>query len=351
MKSNCINRKKYFLFVALLLSFLINSFSVAKGQTYDELKTKVNQLESETYKFKNEIKNLKKTNKSLNAENIQLKKVNDSLSTVIELFPRVEKTDPETHTKLDTISNDIKDPIFLEYLLKYCDMDNDGVLTQWDAENTYIIDIGRDKSFWDFFGISHQITSIDGIERFINLKRLVCSGNAITQINLSKNVLLETFIANGCELEELELPKSDKLIHLECNNNSLYTIDLRNNPNLQNLDVSKNKMTAIDIAECSKLKILNCSRNELINLNVSKNVQLQKLVCSNNKINRLSFTHNTSLDYINCSNNKLTEVDVRNGIVEIKFFDCRKNKDLKSVSFSTGYRILSDKRDAKTYYK
>ena len=358
MKSNCSMKSKYGLFVAMLLSVLINSLSIAKGQTVDELNNRTKQLEAEIREMKAKLQKCQRDRRTADEaeKSIRiLQKENDSLKDEIESIRTIEeaRSKAEANAKLVKIDSDIKDPVFLEYLLKYCDMDNDGVLTQWDANHTYVIDIGKDKSLLNFIGTSNQITSIEGIEHFVNLKRLVCSGNSIPQMNLSKNTLIETFVANGCELKILDVSKNDRLTHLECSNNLLNTIDLKNHPNLQILDVSNNKMAAINISGCYELKTFNCSGNELTSLDVSKNVALQTLDCSNNKINKLSFTSNIMLDNINCSKNKLTDVDVRNGILEMKFFDCSKNKDLEFVYFSKGCRIPpeNDKRDVRTYYK
>lgn len=346
-----------FLSTVLIGLMFVLPINESMAQSVYELQMLVKEKDKQIERLNKQIKNLQNgRNKNFAEleENMRLlQEENDSLWIVIEDIRAVEKarSEAEANTKLVTINSDIKDPVFLEYLLRYCDMDNDGVLTQWDAEHTYVIDVGRDKSILNVFGSSNQIASIEGIEHFVNLKRLVCSGNNIPRIDLSKNMLLETFIANGCALKTLDGLKNDRLTHLECSNNLLYTLDLKNNPNLQYLDVSNNKMSAIDITGCTKLNTFNCSGNELTSLDVSKNVVLQTLDCSNNRISNLSFTNNTSLDNINCSKNKLTDVDVRNGIVEIKFFDCSKNKELEFVYFSKGCRVLDDNRDVKTYYK
>lgn len=345
-----------FLSIVLIGLVFVLPINESMAQSVYELQMLVKEKDKQIEKLNKQIRSLQngrnKNYAELEGNMRQLQEENDSLLAVIEDISAVEKAQSkaEANTKLVTINSDIKDPVFLEYLMRYCDMDNDGVLTQWDAEHTYVIDIARDKSILNFFGSSNQITSIEGIEHFVNLKRLVCSSNNIPRIDLSKNTLLETFIANGCELKILDVSKNDRLTHLECSNNLLYTLDLKYNSNLQSLDVSKNKIAAIDISRCTKLKIYNCSGNALTDLNVSNNVELQTIDCSNNKIGTLSFSNNTSLDNINCSNNKLIDVDVRNGI-DIKYIDCSKNKDLEYVYFSKGCRILEDKRDAKTYFK
>ncbi len=347
-------KRKHYIFVVSILISMFAFLPVLSGQTVDELNTRVKQLEAENRILEAKVKKLQKGKSKSDAEaeeNMRLlQKENDSLWAEIQSIKAAERAhfDAETNTKSVKIS--IKDPLFLEYLLRFCDMDNDGILTQWDAEHTYVIDIARDKSLVSFIGNSNQITSIDGIEHFVNLRRLVCSGNSIPQMDLSKNTSLETFIANGCELKILEVSKNDRLIRFECSNNLLNTIDLKNHPNLEVLDVSKNKMAAIDISGCTKLKTFNCSGNALTDLDVSNNVELQTIDCSNNKIGTLSFSKNTSLNDINCSNNKLTNVDVKNGI-DIKYIDCSKNKDLEYVYFSKGCKILSNKRDPKTYFK
>lgn len=343
--------KQQLLFFALFLVGMLLPIFRLSGQTYDELNTRVKQLEADKRALEAKVKKLQqgKSKSAAEAEETiqQLLAENDSLWSEIENIRGIEKTLAKAEADAKSVKLNIKDPVFFEYLLRFCDMDDDGNLTQWDAEHTYVIDIAKDRTI---FGNSNRITSIEGIEYFVNLKRLVCSGNSIPQIDLSKNVLLETFIANGCDLKILDVSKNERLTHLECNNNLLYTVDLKGNLNLLTLDVSKNKIAFIDISKCVKLKALNCSGNTLTDLDVSQNVELQTLNCSNNKIGILSFAKNAMLDNINCSSNKLTEVDIRNGI-DIKFIDCSKNKDLDFVYVSKGCRVLSDKREAKTYIK
>lgn len=347
-------KKSNLIILFFMVLFVLPISGLCNAQTIDELKITVKQLEAKNKDLETKLKKIQK-GKSKSAaeaeETIQKLLVeNDSLWSEIENIRATEKALAKAEADAKSVNLNIKDPVFFEYLLRFCDMDNDGNLTRWDAEHTYVIDIARDKSLLNLIGNSNQITSIDGIENFVNLKRLVSSGNSIPQMDLSKNVLLETFIANGCGLKILDVSKNERLTHLECNNNLLYTVDLKDNPNLQTLDVSKNKMAAIDVSGCVKLKVLNCSGNSLTDLDVSKNVDLQTLDCSSNKIGKLSFTKNVMLDNINCSNNKLTEMDVRNGI-DIKFIDCSKNKDLDFVYVSKGCKVLSDKREAKTYFK
>lgn len=348
--------KKSFLFIIAVLFSMIIPFSIAKGQNIDE----INQLKAEKKALEEKLKRCQNNNRQKNVETIQrLQKEKDSLSNIIEdIRGEVEKVQSEAEAKVKAeidaksikIDNFIKDSVFLEYLLWYCDMDNDGVLTQWDAEHTYVIDIGKDDSHLNFYDPSNQITSIDGIEKFVNLKWFVCSGNTISKIDLSRNIQLETIIVNGCKLEMLDVSKNEKLKHLECRNNLLESINLKNTPNLLFLDVCNNRMSTIDISLCTKLKIFNCSGNALVNLDVSNNMELRTIDCSNNNICEMSFIKNTLLDNINCSKNKLTNVDVRNDRIVIRYIDCSKNKYLRYVYFSEGCKVISYNRGHDTSF-
>lgn len=324
-------KHKHYIYVAIVIINLVVSFSDARGQnnTAEEIRRKMD-IVTTGKKQGQATRGKSSSNTSytkLKEENKQLHNTIDSLSNIIKEYRNeAEKAHEEAKAKANAdsiaksnkINTYIKDSVFLDYLLSYCDVDNDGKLTQWDAEHTYIIDIGIDKSHSNISGSFNQITSIDGIDKFINLKYLVCSGNPIKKIDLSKNEQLETLIANKCGLRELNVSNNENLTRLECNNNSIYLIDLKNNPNLLSLDISKNHISSIDISECTKIKTIDCSDNMMTGT--------------------LSFPRNKSLVRINCSRNNLSAIDVKE-CIEIKYIDCRKNKKLETI------RIAKDNKD------
>lgn len=345
------NKMRY-LFVTMILMSLLGLLSESKGQTIDELNTRVKQLEAENRTLEAKLKKLQKGKNQSEAkaeENIRLLiEENDSLWSEIQSIKADKKAQSEAEANAKSVRISVKDPAFMEYLLRYCDMDNDGVLTQWDAEHTYIIDIARDKS--SSRTNNTNITNLEGIEYFVNLKRLICSGNSIPQLDLSKNVMLETLIANGCELKLLDVSKNVNLVKLECNNNLLYTINLSINSNLRDLSLYKNKLAVLDLSGCIELKSLMCADNTLTSLDVSNNVELELINCSSNRLTQLSFVNNSKLVDIDISNNSLTTVDLQNGI-DINYLDCTRNKNLSYVTLSKGKKVLADRKDAKTQYK
>ena len=337
-----------------VLALVCLSFCELRAQTIDELNTKIKQLEAKNASLEAKIKNLQKGNKKSNAEAMQqlqeLQDAYDLLSQELNTVKKKEQDKVDAEARSKTVKIEIRDAVFKEYLMRYCDMDGDGVLTQWDADHTYVIDFGRDKSLLKKLNNTQEVTSLDGIQHFVNLRRLVCSGNSIPNIDVSHNVQLETLIANTCELKLLNVSNNVNLKHLECCDNLLYTVDLKGCPNLEDLNFHKNKMATIDLSACTQLKRLICSDNTLTALDVTKNVELEYLDCSNNQVVQLFFVNNVKLVEINCSNNNLTSVDLQNGC-DIKYLDCSRNKNLEFVILSKGKRALSDKKDSKTRYK
>lgn len=346
--------KARFLRAAAVLTLACLSLGALRAQTMDELNLKIKQLEAKNSSLEAKVKSLQKGNKKNSAEAMQqmqeLQDENTVLSHELQRIRQEEQDRADAEARSKTVKIDIKDPVFKEYLMRYCDMDGDGVLSQWDAERTYVIDFGRDRSLLKKLDNSKGITDISGIEHFVNLRKLVCTGNSLAQIDVSKNERLETLIANDCELKLLNVSKNDHLTRLECSNNVLYTIDLKGATNLQHLNVNNNKIAALDLSACTKLKNLECSENTLTSLDVDKNVDLEKIDCASNKLLQLSFVHNVNLKDLVCSNNSLTSIDLQNGN-DINYIDCSRNKNLTFVYLSKGKKALAEKKDSKTKYK
>ena len=115
-----------------------------------------------------------------------------------------------------------------------------------------------------------NISSLAGIEYFLDLNTLNCYGNLLTELDLSKNTALT---------------------HLDCCKNQLMELNISNN---------------------TVLKQLKCYDNLLTELDLHKNTALGQLLCLNNLLTELDLHNNTELVQINCSNNRLTKLDVTN---------------------------------------
>jgi len=80
-----------------------------------------------------------------------------------------------------------------------------------------------------------NITSLEGIESFINATQLYCDSN---------------------QIEELDLSLNTQLTRLSCNFNNLVSLDLENNTLLTNLQCSINQLQELSISNCALLENL-----------------------------------------------------------------------------------------------
>ena len=177
-----------------------------------------------------------------------------------------------------------------------------------------------------------NISRLEGIEAFPNLKVLNCGNNSIQKLDLRQNPKLETLKCNKNQLTQLELSKNPainylycsenpleqldvshlELEYLYCSNNDLEQLDVKNSKWLRELDCSKNELTVLDVDVTHKPNLVRveCQNNQLTSLILGENKMLRKLNCANNQLTQLNLNNMISLTELNCANNQLTVLDV-----------------------------------------
>ena len=96
----------------------------------------------------------------------------------------------------------IEDEAFLAYLLENFDSNGDGYLQKSEAESIRRITLGE-----------RGVKSLSGIEYMPHLQSLDCSGNLITEMDLTANTSLVSLNVNGCPISSLKIFDSiDSLI-------------------------------------------------------------------------------------------------------------------------------------------
>ncbi|NOY47680.1 MAG: T9SS type A sorting domain-containing protein [Chlorobi bacterium] len=156
-----------------------------------------------------------------------------------------------------------------------------------DVLDNYVLT--SDINYIGFLDVSGKnISSLEGIQGFMELSTLVCSNNNLTYLDISKNHILE----------------------FGCDNNQLTTLIL-------NVEVG----------------VVDCSNNQLSSLDIPTGIE--NLNCSHNAFTSLDLSNTNYLSILDCSNNQLTTLDLRNGqnnqIVYDYDFDARNNPDLTCI--------------------
>ncbi len=235
------------------------------------------------------------------------------------------------------------------------DANNDGQIQESEALNVSYLAVSNSNPI---------ITSLVGIEKFINLKVLNCSGNQITKLdvsgitnlqflNCSYNLLtslntvgLKDLQTLNCEINllvSLNLTGLTALKSLLFGVNQLSTIDLTSSISLESLSCFYNQLTALDISSLKNLKSLTCGGNLFTDLNLNGSINLEYLNCnfrkflflsdiyaSNipnnfNKLTNIDLTGLIKLNILEYSNNQISNLDV-SGLTNLKDLSCSSNQ-------------------------
>ncbi len=230
---------------------------------------------------------------------------------------------------------DIPDPYFKEALTTGFEKDLDGNVVRIDANEDGEIQISEAIAISELSVDGLQIADLSGIEAFINLRKLNCSSNQLSSLNISQNTNLTKLncsinsitaldvsqnvnltslqiILN--EISYIDLSQNTKLTGLQCGANKISNIDLSQNTNLTSLACERNDLTTLDLSNNTKLNYLFCGLNNIMTLDVSENTNLSSLICFENNLTSLDVSQSINLENLNCGANNLTALDVSQNV-------------------------------------
>lgn len=207
-------------------------------------------------------------------------------------------------------------------------------------------------TFWTVPMTNHQIKDFTGIEDFVNLTYLDCSGNAMEILDLTQNLSLTYLDCSGWYLQlnsnapiitgklfSLNISQNTSLTYLNCSQQILSNLDIIQNTALTYLDCSQNNLIQLDLSQNSILSHLNCSGPQILNLNLTQNTGLTYLNCSQNHISNLNLSQNTALTDLYCEG-LLTPIGgspMQPGILisegKLKSLDLRNNNNINMTNF------------------
>ncbi len=204
------------------------------------------------------------------------------------------------------------------------------ILTKQEIEDTTELDCS-----------CNPITSLEGIQYFTNLKKLNCSENDLSSLNLSNCVSLEELNCSFNNLSDLDIRQCVNLEKLNCSFNNLSDLDIRQCVSLEELNCSVNKLNNLDIRDCVNLRQLECSDNNLKNLNISQSIRLTKINCNNNNLSELNVNNCENLKILYCSNNQISTLDI-SPCRDLEYLFCESNELIQlDVSKCINLEILN----------
>lgn len=132
------------------------------------------------------------------------------------------------------------DKAFEAYCLENFDSNHDGRISRYEAQRVLRMECS-----------GRGIASMTDIRDFVNLQRLDCSDNALTQLDLTASTRLERLDCADNTLVSLDINGLRSLTELNCSANRLPNLDLRSNASLAQLECWENALTTLDLKACS----------------------------------------------------------------------------------------------------
>ena len=227
---------------------------------------------------------------------------------------------------LDVITNEFTDENFRAAIRSYLGKGADDPIYEADVRFLESLDVSGEYMH------EGEIQSLAGISRFFSLKKLDCSGNELTTLDLSGLTGLTELNCAGNELTALDLSGLTGLTELDCGGNELTALDLSGLNGLTELYCSGNKLTNLNLP--AGLKVLDCSYNGLTALPALP-AGLTELYCADNKLTNLNLP--SGLEVLYCSYNELTALPaLPSGLTELY---CSGNK-LTNLNLPSGLKVL-----------
>jgi Leucine-rich repeat (LRR) protein len=152
-----------------------------------------------------------------------------------------------------------------------------GTCIRKDAENDNYEDYGKRRKEVEELDIGDK--GLEGnldLSDFVNLEKLDCNNNQLTDLNLTECIKLEELICyfnkftelkltNLANLKKFDLSYNEGLLKLDCSNCQLTTLGLYNN-SLIELNCSNNQFDSLRFLVgngCQDLTLLNASNNKI----------------------------------------------------------------------------------------
>lgn len=189
------------------------------------------------------------------------------------------------------------------------------------------------------------ISSLIGVEAFVNLKYLDCHSNySVVEIDVNNMINLEYLDCSIMDLTSIDIANNLLLTYLNVYGNDISQLDVANHIHLTHLSCGNNQLTELDISNNVLLVTLALHNNQVSSLNVSNNLALMYFNCDNNPINTIDVSNNLALDHLNCASCNLSNLDVSNnldlwllsfGSNQVSTIDLSNNTNLCYLSFSS----------------
>ncbi len=173
-----------------------------------------------------------------------------TVSDIVLLREKIIKQDENDPLVVRIDERNFPDPVFIRDVRKF-DLNSDGWLSEGEIAKVEEIDISVKEIITAEYPKPPQrpkVYTLQGIAYFTALKALNCSGNALSELDISHNASLTTLYCADNNLTELNVKKNPELTALNCAHNQIKTLDVSQNTKLDTLLCQNNNITTLDVS-------------------------------------------------------------------------------------------------------
>lgn len=155
--------------------------------------------------------------------------------------------------------------------------------------------------------------------------------SATNQNYVARNLSGSYFKIDANNDKEIQLSEAFNVYSLTLNESNISSLlGIEYFVNVGVLDCYLNKIKLLNVSNLSKLAYIQCDGNGLTSLNISGLTKIQQLTCSSNSLTSLDLSNLTELTHLNCSANQLSSLMIKNGIDEDRLY-ITPNPNLKYI--------------------
>ena len=172
------------------------------------------------------------------------------------------------------------------------------------------------------------------------LKKLGCSGNRLTMLDLRRNAALEVLICSDNMLSMLDLSMNGELRELHCNANRLTALSVQANRKLERLYCMGNLLKVLLLQKNKMLRHLDCSGNRIEYLDVSALRMLEQFGCSGNGLRHLKMKSSSGLYYVNVSRNELSYGEMSRIVDVLPKIEANRPAEIDETTYAELYGVF-----------
>jgi len=225
-----------------------------------------------------------------------------------------------------------------------------------NAFEQHLIDLGYDSGPIDgqvltsnintvtsltFTAFPNPVSNLTGIEDFVALEKLDCSGTDISSVNLAFNTNLTKLAINSSTLSFVDVSNLTNLTNLLLVGSNM-TLDVSTLTALDSLHFSSTLTTPINISNNINLIYLNINNTYFTTIDLSNNINLEEIYASVGELTSIDVSNAPNLTYLRCYDNNFTELDLSSNPNLVHFY-CGGDPNLTYVNLKNGNNnILHD---------